>query len=206
MLRGGERITLEWAAGDSRPTEHPAEEWEAFLSVDGGRTWAYRITPHLDLDLRRIIWRVPNVPTSDARLLLRFGDETNELAVALPQRFSIALPAAPLPDISWPRPGRGEPALDGKSGVVSWVDGTRRGGGERRFATLPSRIWPDGPAECRSAPREPRPAVLPAGLQAPGQRSPGQGAPKPPASHLPSAIARGTTASDILLRTHRRNV
>ena len=41
-----------------------AEEWEAFLSFDGGATYPVRITPHLDLELRRVRWQVPAIPTS----------------------------------------------------------------------------------------------------------------------------------------------
>ena len=47
-------------------------EWEAFLSVDGGKTWPLRITPHLDIAIRRFTFRVPDLPTREARLLLRF--------------------------------------------------------------------------------------------------------------------------------------
>jgi hypothetical protein len=114
------------------------EEWEAFLSLDGGATYPVRITPHLDRSLRRIDWQVPPVPTADARILVRLGDERRETAVELPQRFSIAVSPALLRTaettlaLSRQSPVRGEPALPGHAGVVVWTEGTRSGGGLRQ--------------------------------------------------------------------------
>ncbi|HVG09126.1 MAG TPA: hypothetical protein VNM67_15580 [Thermoanaerobaculia bacterium] len=138
-----------------------AEEWEAFLSVDGGAHYPLRITPHLDSDLRRILWQVPATPTRDARLLLRFGDEHDEVGYEVPLRFAISGPAvlaasaalaalAALPSAgavlsSTP----GEPARPGDSGVALWVEGSRRGGSIRQVsAELPQGLHPGGrPAE-----------------------------------------------------------
>ena len=127
-----------------------AVEWEAFLSVDGGAHYSLRITPHLDSDLRRILWQVPATPTRDARLLLRFGDEKDEVGYEVPLRFAISGPAA-LPSagaitaLSTP----GEPARPGDSGVAIWVEGSRRGGSIRQVsAALPPGLHPGGrPAE-----------------------------------------------------------
>jgi len=109
------------------------EEWEAFLSLDGGAHYAIRITPHLDVGLRRVLWRVPETPTRDARLLLRFGDEHQETACELPQRFAITAPPGLRLDLAPARLAfaRGEPALPGQAGVVAWVEGTRGGGSVR---------------------------------------------------------------------------
>jgi hypothetical protein len=132
-LTGGSTVELEWAP--YAEIGH-AEEWEAFLSLNDGKTYPIRITPHLDLDLHRIRWQVPDIPTSAARLLLRFGDEReNERILKLPQRFAIVQsPLQPLADFSFARvaPTRGEPALPGHGGVVSWVEGSRRGGSLRQ--------------------------------------------------------------------------
>ncbi|MEZ5313855.1 MAG: hypothetical protein R2862_09510 [Thermoanaerobaculia bacterium] len=62
---------------------------EAFLSLDGGRSWPVRLTPHLGIDRRRIRVRVPDLPTEEARLLFRIGDEREERAALLPERFRI---------------------------------------------------------------------------------------------------------------------
>ena len=66
-----------------------AEEWEAFLSVDGGAHYAVRITPHLDASIHAYRFRVPNVATRDARVLLRTGDEVHERIVMVPRSFTI---------------------------------------------------------------------------------------------------------------------
>jgi len=66
-----------------------AEEWEAFLSVDGGAHYAVRITPHLDASIHSYRFRVPNVAARDARILLRTGDEVHERIVMIPRSFTI---------------------------------------------------------------------------------------------------------------------
>jgi hypothetical protein len=129
VLQGGSETMLQWSAS-SLPAH--AEEWEAFLSFDGGRYFAARITPHLDADRRSFRWRVPNVAASNVRILLRFGDEREEHAVELPQTFRIepgiasiefADVHAALTDAS------GESALPASPPVVEWVSGDRRGAG-----------------------------------------------------------------------------
>jgi hypothetical protein len=146
-LAAGDTAELEWAplAGFDRLAE--VEEWEAFLSLDGGATYPVRITPHLDQDLRRIRWQVPPFPSRDARILLRFGDEHRETAVEVPARFSIAAPPAGLPGLgsvlsfASRSVTRGEPALPGHAGVVFWVEGSRRGGALRqRLAEGPAGL------------------------------------------------------------------
>jgi len=148
-LSTGSLAALEWEP--LAPFDQlQAVEWEAFLSVDGGAHYSLRITPHLDSDLRRILWQVPATPTRDARLLLRFGDEKNEVGYEVPLRFAISGPAA-LPSagaitaLSTP----GEPARPGDSGVAIWVEGSRRGGSIRQVsAALPPGLHPGGrPAE-----------------------------------------------------------
>src|SRR5258706_12093071 len=81
VLRGGETAAISWEA-DSLPAG--AEEWEAFLSIDGGRHYAIRITPHLDIDLHRASWTVPNITANDVRVLLRVGDERRESSIEVP--------------------------------------------------------------------------------------------------------------------------
>ena len=55
-LRGGSFAELRWTAAQLPPS---AEEWEAFLSVDGGKYYAFRVTPHLDIELRQLHVRRP---------------------------------------------------------------------------------------------------------------------------------------------------
>src|SRR5512142_2404949 len=77
-LRGGSTAVIAWSADD---LGRDVEEWEAFLSVDGGHYYAARITPHLDVSIHQFRFTVPNVATRDARILLRFGNERNERIV-----------------------------------------------------------------------------------------------------------------------------
>jgi hypothetical protein len=146
-LVAGSMATIWWE--ELALPEHTVE-WEAFLSVDGGRTWPLRVTPHLDISIRRFSFRVPDLPTRDARILLRFGDERREVGMEAPQRFSIAA-AAFLPSQSRVRVlSRGERARPGDEGVVVWIRGSRSGGDLREVVA-----W-DPVAEMRG--------VRPAGL------------------------------------------
>jgi hypothetical protein len=213
-LAAGSTAELEWAP--LAPFDHlsKVEEWEAFLSVDGGATYPLRITPHLDQDLRRIRFQVPPVPTADARILLRFGDERRETAVALPERFSIAAPPGLLPALSRTfglarrALSPGEPALPGQGGVVAWVEGSRRGGGLRQVVAaglpgLEGRLDPPSASEdvavLVSAPAPPQP---------PGPL-PGNGVDAgPPAGRVAALWPAGTgppLSLDILLLIQRQN-
>lgn len=210
LLAGSEAV-LEWAP--LAPLGE-IEEWEAFLSLDGGRTYPIRITPHLDQDLRRVRWRVPGLPTSDARLLLRLGDEHRETAYELPQRFSIATvagmePAFPLA-LFWSRaPAAGEPALPGRPGVVAWVEGSRRGGSIRqrvapeRLAVRSGYSFPHHHTE---------PAILTSGEESPSDPlsspSANTAKPAPPAggeARLTGPTRATPLPTDILLLTQRQN-
>jgi hypothetical protein len=209
MLLAGSGADLEWAPLDPSARMAGIEEWEAFLSFDGGTTYPVRITPHLDQDLRRVRWHVPGLPTSEAHLLLRFGDERREVYFELPQRFSIVV----TPEAKWlfPLAGvattPGEPALPGHAGVVAWVEGSRRGGSLRQVVA-PDRpgLRPvfqplEGHSEAAVVDSEDALGQSPAaalrrrgGVSHSGRRDPLAGlAPAP----LPS--------SDILLLTHRQN-
>jgi hypothetical protein len=206
----GSTAELEWAPGAGFAGLPHVEEWEAFLSLDGGATYPVRITPHLDQDLRRVRFQVPPIPTPDARILLRFGDERHETAVELPGRLAIT--ASPVEESAFSFSRRalspGEPALPGHAGVVAWVEGSRRGGGLRQVVA----DAPPGLRE-RLAPPETRgeAAVLvsgPAPPQAPGPL-PADRAGALPSDGRRTALARfGASpprSSDILLLTQRQN-
>jgi hypothetical protein len=155
VLVGGTEAWLAWEplgpAAPSGSVGRPGafEEWEAFLSLDGGRHYTLRITPHLGRDLQRFAWSVPSISSADARLLLRFGDERRERAWQVDRRFRIVTGAAGelmpgglglttgelLPAALALAPG--EAPLPGEAGVVSWVEGTRRGGARRQVAYGP---------------------------------------------------------------------
>jgi hypothetical protein len=125
-LRGGSFATIE------RPAALPAnaEEWEAFLSLDGGAYYAFRITPHLDVARRTFTWVVPNVDTTRARILIRAGDERTETLIEVPATFAIVRDArAEAPHTTVVPSMPGEAAREGDPGVVAWTDGDRAGGG-----------------------------------------------------------------------------
>jgi hypothetical protein len=226
-LVAGTTAEVAWAPLDRFAELLPrTEEWEAFLSLDDGKTYPMRITPHLDADLRRFRWQVPPLPTPHARILLRFGDERKETSVLVPRRFAIlaapagtpaGTPAAAVLSPSWGAglslfvrraAGRGEAALPGQAGVVAWVEGSRRGGALRQVvaAEAPSgarsRVeLPGRPLEMAEAAFRPLPtehlALLPA-----------RDASAPPDGHR-AALARAGSApalaSDILGLTQRQN-
>lgn len=125
VLRGGSTATIAWEA--TAPLPAGVVEWEAFLSVDGGRYFATRITPHLDIDIRSFEFDVPNVASKDVRLLIRVGDEREEKSVDVPLRLSIVADPAVRPPLVRIAPGRGEPARPGDPGVAMWAAGDRGG-------------------------------------------------------------------------------
>jgi hypothetical protein len=106
-----------------------AEEWEAFLSTDGGAHYAVRITPHLDASIHAFRFRVPNVSTRDARIILRTGDEVHERIVAIPRSFTIEADYAQL-DVGNVRASDapGESARFDDDRVAEWrdADGEKR--------------------------------------------------------------------------------
>ena len=127
-LVAGRYAELAWEPSPSQAGWR-AEEWEVFLSLDNGRTWPVRLTPHLDWERRRVAFRVPPTPSRQVRLLLRVGDERDELAIPLPLRLTISPSSEPAPATSFARPSPvvGEAALPGERGVSVWVDGPRDG-------------------------------------------------------------------------------
>src|SRR5947207_7689447 len=134
-LRGGTFAELRWSAGQLPSF---AEEWEGFLSIDGGKYYAFRITPHLDIDLQRFTFVVPNVDTRAARILIRTGNEVHETHFESRSLFSIVRDR----DAEAPRLlqfGRGEAAREGDPAVLSWTDGARNGSGVTQQSSTPVR-------------------------------------------------------------------
>jgi hypothetical protein len=138
----GETITLEWHQTGEWGRGLRVEEWEVFLSLDGGRSYPVRLTPHLESDLRSVRVAVPGLPTSHASLLLRVGDERREAEWRVPGEFVIRGIASGKAVIDHaPAPTRGEAARRGDAGVVLWAEGRRDGGDWRSAATAPAASW-----------------------------------------------------------------
>lgn len=208
-LTAGTTADLAWTPLPALAHLAKVEEWEAFLSLDGGATYPLRITPHLDEDLRSVHWQVPAVPTADARLLLRLGDERREIVVKLPQRFTIvAAPAIETPFLlASVAPSRGEPALPGRPGVFAWVAGSRRGGALRQVIAAAGPGWkprlePAAPTDETTILADGRP---PLPLPEPARERAGHERMDGPPSRLASAGEGPLQASDILLLIQRRN-
>jgi len=212
-LEAGDTAELAWEPLAAFANLADAEEWEAFLSLDGGATYPFRLTPHLDQDVRSFRWRVPAVPTDDARLLFRFGDERRETAVELPQRFAIRASAVPAPlgDATFDL-GRssarlaGEPALPGQRGVVAWVEGSRRGGSLRQVVGFageemaPTRALHESPLSTDLESSEEEPLDAAAAARVATSEEP----PAPSTGEAP-ALAPPRPCADLLLLTHRQN-
>ena len=211
-LAAGSTAELEWTPRAGFAGLQKAEEWEAFLSVDGGATYPVRLTPHLDADLRRFRFQVPPIPTANARLLLRFGDERRETAVELPERFTITAAPATMPEELLPRArlafAAGEPALPGKAGVVSWVEGSRRGGELRQVVAADPPGLQARPELTTSRSEAAVLASGPAPSSPSGALSRNDPAGNPPACR-PSPLGRAGSGPslryDILLLTQRQN-
>jgi hypothetical protein len=166
-LRGGSFAELSWTA-DELPAG--TEEWEAFLSIDGGTYYAFRVTPHLDSDLRRFTFIVPNVDTNDARILIRTGNEIRETHFEAPGSFTIVRdPHAAQVVSRLSQSGHGEAARDGDRAVIAWTDGARDGSGlseKTEFVVPPLALtrgvpWlgEDGSAENQPGDALPTPAI-----------------------------------------------
>mgnify|MGYP001390940100 CR=1 FL=1 len=135
----GDFVPILWQADVAALRAAGATEWEAFLSVDGGKTYPLRITPHLDLTHDQFRWQVPAYPTRRARLLLRFGDERDERIVESSSEFEIVAAAHPAnhwQPVIWRAGGRGEKPRPSDRGVLVWTEGSRFGGDLQTVAAV----------------------------------------------------------------------
>jgi hypothetical protein len=204
-LAAGGRAVVEW-----RPTGAAAprfEEWEAFLSVDGGLTWPYRLTPHLDRARTRFEVELPPVPTPRALLLLRFGDEREERELAAPVELRIAAAHGALAlDLPRLAAAAGESARPGAPGVIGWVEGRRDGRRAVRWSAAGAGLGAAAPVlaaalpAAAACPDDPLPHVAPGA--APGVTGPSTVS---PASPLFPAPVRALGAAERLALLSRRN-
>ena len=133
-LAAGSVAAVAWQA----PAPANVEEWEAFLSLDGGRTYPLRITPHLDRSIHRFSWTVPDLPGATITLMLRFGDERDERAFVFRQRAQIRGATGILARLLRPPPVIA--SKSGEEGAVVWMEGQRDGSGLREVAITRSLL------------------------------------------------------------------
>jgi len=202
----GETLRIAWRALPELALHPGVEEWEAFLSLDGGRSYGARLTPHLAVAQRSFVVRLPAVPAARARLLLRFGDERRELEMELPWTFEIgrARPALePVPPL--PAAGLGEAARAGERGVGEWVEGDRAGRDVRRIVAAREGSSLDGARLLRWSDLAPFPVERGGAGLAPVVRSTHPAAGPPLEQRRPAPNDRAAAALEPRRRTCRQN-
>src|SRR5262245_28331190 len=91
VVEPGSVLTVSW---DSPPWRRDGrDEMELVLSLDGGATYAVRLTERIPSGMLSWTWRVPALPTRNARLALRAGEDevaASEEILAASAAFAIA--------------------------------------------------------------------------------------------------------------------
>jgi len=122
VLVPGQRTTITWQSSISKGFDITWCEQEIYLSVDGGKSTAMRISPQLDPAAQSFDWVVPNAPTDSAVIDLRFGCEGTLRETAYPQTaaiFKIAGSSSPPPIVSIKSLGSSE-AAPGDTVTIGW--------------------------------------------------------------------------------------
>jgi hypothetical protein len=123
VLEAGDELLVGW---EWRP--EGTREWEGFLSLDGGRSYPIRITPHLDASISSFRWTLPLLATNDASIRLRFGDGSAEREFDFPISFSIR-PSERARLLSVRACDLGREPFPGEEESVEWVEGSASGEG-----------------------------------------------------------------------------
>jgi hypothetical protein len=89
VLRPGDELRLDWSFQPDAPEMEGVFEWEAYLSIDGGKSYLVRLTPDMGLDVRTVLWRVPDLQAPEVVLFLHVGGRGFEKIFELPRRFAI---------------------------------------------------------------------------------------------------------------------
>ncbi|HET7451531.1 MAG TPA: hypothetical protein VFL12_02225 [Thermoanaerobaculia bacterium] len=131
VVHPGERVEI--AVADA---PLGAEEWEAFLSLDGGVTYPLRATPHLPAGEPSFAWTVPALAPGRVRVKVRFGVAGTEHEFFLAETFSIGTGDSGTLVAPDPRAIGAGPAA-GEGDTVAWVD--RSNGGTRLVVPVPER-------------------------------------------------------------------
>jgi len=196
ILSSGGSLRVSWSGSPGIATE-----WEAFLSLDGGRSFPLRVTPHLPVAEKSFEWSLPLLAASDARIRLRFGNGRREVEFDLPERFSIRPCVESRPLVPAARDLGARP-IAREADNVAWADPSGDGRSFRTVAppepegVVPSAAWEtrtDVPDFFRSdAPDTPVPGAA-------GRISPVR-------TGIPASFPEGREAVSPLARTSRLNV
>jgi len=151
-LEAGSLVEVTWSLDRHGPQD---EEMELLLSLDGGTTFPIRVTSDLDPATRRIMWRVPSLPTGRARLAIRSGAEgepAEEIIRLVGPAFSIlAASSVPLEELFAVRSEwRTREALG--SAAVPRRESRRFGSPEETFLASPEDIAVQAPPRAASLP------------------------------------------------------
>src|SRR5262249_40894233 len=84
-VSAGDAVRVRWA---DAPAGSNVQEQELLLSLDGGRHFRL-VTRRLDPAAREYLWVVPELPSGDAVLALRVGDEHGEVLAGESAAFTI---------------------------------------------------------------------------------------------------------------------
>jgi len=157
-----------------------ADERELVLSLDGGLSYPVRVTAETGAAEESLVFRVPNLPSTRARLALRAGDETREIVVAESAIFVIEWdPASPLETVTRIGCELGtREALEGRPGgpllpsrLAGGDESSLKASSESSLAEAPSPfLLPAPPREAPGNAAAPPPGVRPAG--SPSERLP----------------------------------
>ena len=75
VLYPGQIVKVEWTSVLPKVNYIESCEMEVRLSLDGGATYPYRISPFVNVKAHSFYWTVPNTPTNAAVMDIRFGCE-----------------------------------------------------------------------------------------------------------------------------------
>jgi hypothetical protein len=97
VLYPGQIVRVEWRSEFPNGIPLGSCEAEVWLSLDGGRTFTMWISPWMDPKAQYFYWTVPNTPTNQAVMDVRFGCEQFWPESYAPQPQSMFTIASALP-------------------------------------------------------------------------------------------------------------
>jgi len=77
-LSPGAIVEVRWAPICRTAEQREIDEAEIVLSLDGGRTFPVRVSPDLNPCTAKYVWKVPALPSGEARLALRAGMDESD--------------------------------------------------------------------------------------------------------------------------------